>query len=244
MPDLHGSCKCLFAGKGVLLVRQQKLKLCALFSKRLEVAVTKTFYAETGMGKNTPPGDVKLVRENIAHKSIVLVGLMGAGKTTIGRRVAQKLNLDFVDADHEIERAADMSVAEIFEKHGEKAFRDGERRVIARLLENGPQVLATGGGAYMDEQTRKAIGQNGICIWLDCKHSLLMKRVRRRSTRPLLQTADPDQTMRDLMDERYPVYAKADIRVESRDVPHNAIVNDVIAALAGFLDPNSTKAEQ
>jgi len=175
-----------------------------------------------------------MIRSRLGSDSIVLIGLMGAGKTTVGRRLAKKLGLSFVDADHEIERAAGMSVSDIFEQHGEAQFRDGERRVIARLLETGPQVLATGGGAYMDEITRQNIAAKGVCIWLKCSHKLLMSRVRKRGHRPLLKTADPDAVMQQLMDKRYPVYALADMTVVSRDVSHNAIVNDIIQILHSF----------
>jgi len=167
-------------------------------------------------------------------RSLVLIGLMGAGKTTVGRRLAQRLDLPFADADHEIEQAAGKTIPDIFEDHGEEHFRDGERRVIARLLESGQQVIATGGGAYMNEHTRQKINDNAVSIWLRADFNLLMKRVRRRSHRPLLQNADPEAVMRKLIDERYPVYAAADLVVDSRDVPHNAIVKDVIEALLSF----------
>lgn len=170
-------------------------------------------------------------------RSLVLIGLMGAGKTTVGRRLAQRLDLTFADADQEIEQAAGKTIPEIFEDHGEDHFRDGERRVIARLLESGQQVIATGGGAYMNEQTRRNIHDSAVSVWLRADFDLLMKRVRRRSHRPLLQNADPEAVMRKLIDERYPVYADADIIVDSRDVPHNAIVKDVIEALLKFDGP-------
>ncbi|NNE23702.1 MAG: shikimate kinase [Rhizobiales bacterium] len=178
------------------------------------------------------------LREDMQHvlhgRSLVLIGLMGAGKTTVGRRLAQRLDLPFADADHEIEQAAGKTIPEIFEDYGEQHFRDGERRVIARLLESGQQVIATGGGAYMNEHTRQKISDEAVSIWLRADFDLLMKRVRRRSHRPLLQTADPEAVMRNLIDERYPVYAKADLVVDSRDVPHSVIVKDVIAALLNF----------
>ena len=161
----------------------------------------------------------------------MLIGLMGAGKTTVGRRLAQRLDFQFADADQEIEQAAGKTIPEIFEDHGEEHFRDGERRVIARLLDSGQQVIATGGGAYMNDETRQNINNNAVAVWLRADFNLLMKRVRRRSHRPLLKTADPDAVMRKLIDERYPVYAQAHVVVDSRDVPHNAIVKDVIAAL-------------
>jgi shikimate kinase len=176
--------------------------------------------------------EVETVKRSLNGRSIVLVGLMGAGKSTIGRRLAQKLGLAFVDADAEIEQAAGKAVPDIFREHGEAYFREGERKVIARLLESGPQVLATGGGAYMNEETRNNIAGRGISVWLKADISLLMKRVRRRDNRPLLKAEDPEDVMRSLIAERYPVYSQADITVESRDAPHNSIVTDVIRALA------------
>jgi shikimate kinase len=176
--------------------------------------------------------DVDTVKRSLNGRSIVLVGLMGAGKSTIGRRLAQKLGLTFVDADAEIEQAAGKTVQDIFKDHGETYFRDGERKVIARLLESGSQVLATGGGAYMNQETRNNIAKLGIAVWLKADISLLMKRVRRRDNRPLLKAENPEEVMSSLINERYPVYGQADIIVESRDVPHNSIVSDVIRALA------------
>ena len=178
--------------------------------------------------------EVETVKQLLDGRSIVLVGLMGAGKSTIGRRLAQKLGLAFVDADAEIEQAAGKSVQDIFREHGEASFREGERRVIARLLESGPQVLATGGGAFMNEETRNNICSRGIAVWLRADIELLMKRVRRRDNRPLLKTDNPEEVMQTLIDQRYPVYGRADIIVESRDVPHSSIVSDVIRALAAY----------
>ena len=171
----------------------------------------------------------------IGARSIVLIGLMGAGKTTVGRRLARRLNLPFTDADTEIERAAGKSVADIFSEDGEAFFRAGEERVIARLLEEGPQVLATGGGAWMSERTRRLVAEKGISVWLMADLDILMERVSRRPGRPLLSAPDPRAVMRDLMEKRYPVYDEADITVESRDVPHQVIVNDIIRALARCL---------
>jgi shikimate kinase len=173
----------------------------------------------------------KAIRRSLGDKSVVLIGLMGAGKTAIGRRLAARLGLNFVDADTEIESAAGKSISDIFTDHGEAHFRDGERRVIARLLSNGPQVLATGGGAYMNEETRKTITEYGVSVWLKADLKVLMERVERRDHRPLLKTDNPEDVMKRLMDERYPVYSSSDITVKSRDVPHELIVTEIIAAL-------------
>ena len=173
----------------------------------------------------------------LGRRSIVLVGMMGAGKSSIGRRLSQRLGIPFVDADAKIEEAhAGVTIAEIFATYGEPYFRSGEARVIARLLDEGPQVLATGGGAYMNENTRASIRQKGISIWLKADFEVLMRRVKRRSgDRPMLQ-GDPAERVRHLMDERYPVYAEADTLVMSRDVPHETIVNEIVAELAGKLN--------
>ena len=168
----------------------------------------------------------------LEDRCIVLVGLMGCGKSSVGRRLSSRLNLPFVDADHEIEAAAAKSIPEIFEDYGEAHFRDREARVIRRLLGNGPVVLATGGGAYMRADTREAIRQRGISVWLRAELPVLMRRVLKRDDRPLLKTADPEQKMRSLIDERYPIYANADITVESRDVSHEVVVDEIISALA------------
>src|SRR5918912_76832 len=175
------------------------------------------------------------VRRRLGRRSIVLVGLMGAGKSTVGRRLAARLNLPFTDADHEIESAAGMSIPEIFTLHGEPSFRDGERRVIARLLRDGPMVLATGGGAYMDPQTRAGIAENGVSVWLKAEFDVLMRRVRKRQNRPLLQNPDPEGTMRRLIEARHPVYARADVTVESREIPHDRVVQDALLALHAWL---------
>ncbi len=175
---------------------------------------------------------VARIRRGLGNRSIVLVGLMGAGKTVMGRRLARRLDLTFVDADDEIEKAAGMPIADIFAEHGEAVFRDGERRVIARLLGDGPQVLATGGGAFMNAETRKTIAEKGISVWLKAELPVLMERVMRRNTRPLLQTDDPEAVMRRLMAERYPIYETADVTVISRDVPHDVVVRQLLEALA------------
>ncbi len=188
--------------------------------------------------------EVETVKRLLNGRSIVLIGLMGAGKSSVGRRLAQKLGMPFVDADAEIEMAAGKSITEIFADHGEAYFRDGERKVIARLLESGPQVLATGGGAFMNSETRDKIAARSVSVWLKADLPLLMKRVRRRDDRPLLRTDQPETTMQDLMAERYPVYAQAAVTVESRDVPHTRIVADVIRAiLARFRTPGPTSSQ-
>jgi len=175
------------------------------------------------------------IRKALGPRSVVLIGLMGAGKTAVGRRLANRLDLPFIDADGEIEAAAGASISEIFAEHGEAYFRQGERKVIARLLENGPQVLATGGGAYMNPDTRVNIKSHGLSVWLKADIKVLMKRVGRRDNRPLLAAGDPEKVMKRLMEERYPIYAEADVTVESRDVPHDVIVGAVIDALADKL---------
>lgn len=181
--------------------------------------------------------DVKRLREALNGRSVVLVGLMGAGKSSIGRRLAQRLGLPFVDADTEIEKAAGLTIPEIFEKHGEPYFRAGEVRVVSRILEAGPQVLATGGGAYMNPETRRRIAERGISLWLKADLDVLMKRVRRRADRPLLKADDPRAVLRRLMDERYPVYAEADLTVISRETSHEEIVEEVLARIAGHVLP-------
>lgn len=175
------------------------------------------------------------IREALGERSIVLIGLMGAGKTALGRRLAARLDLPFVDADSEIEEAAGATISEIFAEHGEPYFRQGERKVIARLLQDPPQVLSTGGGAYMNAETRDNIKARGISVWLKADLRVLMKRVGRRDHRPLLAGNDPEAVMRKLIETRYPVYAEADITVESRDVPHEVIVDAVIDALGSKL---------
>lgn len=174
----------------------------------------------------------------IGGRSVVLVGLMGAGKTSIGRRLAERLGLPFIDADHEIVAAAGKSIPDIFSEHGEAHFRDGERKVIARLLENGSQVLATGGGAFMNEETRVGIKQHGVSIWLKADIETLLERVAKRGGRPLLESDDPEGVLRRLAEVRYPVYAMADITVESTNAKHQNTVNDVIRALVHWNDPS------
>ena len=171
----------------------------------------------------------------LGTRSIVLVGMMGAGKSTIGRRLSARLHLPFLDADTEIEAAAGMSIPDIFETHGEPHFRDGEARVIARLLDGGPAVIATGGGAFMREETRGRIRDKAVSIWLKADADIIMKRVKRRADRPLLQTADPAATIGRLIEEREPVYQRADLTIWSRDVPHERIVDECLDALHAWL---------
>ncbi|QJB68939.1 shikimate kinase [Parasphingorhabdus halotolerans] len=166
-----------------------------------------------------------------SDKPLVLIGLMGVGKTTVGRRLAKKLDLPFVDADEEIEKAADLSIAEIFDRFGEDYFRDGERRVIARLMEEQKQVIATGGGAFMNEETRALILSNAVAIWLDADIDILVKRVARRDTRPLLKDGDPETILRNLAKTRNPIYAQAQLHITGNDSPHEITVNRIIEAL-------------
>ena len=167
----------------------------------------------------------------LGARSVVLVGMMGAGKSTIGRRVSARLGLPFLDADAEIEAAHRLPIPDIFEKYGEPYFRDGEVRVISRLLDNGPAVIATGGGAVLRQETRDRIREKAVSVWLKVDTDVIMRRVKRRSDRPLLQTADPEATIERLLREREPLYSQADVTVWSRDVPHDKIVDECIDAL-------------
>jgi shikimate kinase len=185
----------------------------------------------TKEGEQAVMADIAPLLAWLGRRSIVLVGMMGAGKSSVGRRLAQRLGLPFADADIEIENAAGMTIPEIFATRGEPEFREGERRVILRLLAQGPMVLATGGGAFMNTETRAAIEREGVSVWLRAEFEVLMRRVRKRSNRPLLQTADPEGTLRRLMAERYPVYAQSDVTVQSRDVPHDTVVDEIIQGL-------------
>lgn len=177
------------------------------------------------------------IRAALNGRSIVLVGMMGVGKSSIGRRLAARLGIPFMDADAEIEKAAGMSISDIFARHGEADFRSGEARVIARLLEAGPQVLAAGGGAFMNESTRAAIKSKAVSIWLAAEFDVLVRRIaKRKNDRPMLQTEDPAETLRQLLKVREPIYALADLTMQSREGPHEAVVGDLVAALAGFLN--------
>jgi len=191
---------------------------------------------DTAAQKSIDDGLPPAITAHLGERSIVLIGMMGVGKSSIGRRLGARLAIPFVDADTEIEKAAGMSIADIFDRHGEAAFRSGEARVIARLLNNGPQVLATGGGAVMNPATRELIQQRGVSIWLSAEFELLLRRIsKRKAERPMLQTADPAATLRELLATREPIYAQADLTVESRDVPHDAVVGEIIERLADFL---------
>jgi shikimate kinase len=194
------------------------------------------------------PNDAKAAAAVLAAlgpRSIVLIGMMGVGKSSIGRRLASRLGIPFVDADAEIEKAAGMSVADIFAHRGEADFRSGEARVIARLLESGPQVLAAGGGAFMNVGTREAIRAKGVSVWLKADLDVLLRRIsKRRNERPLLQTSDPGETLRALLIEREPIYAQADLTVYSRDVAHDSIVADITTALGAFLHESALTGEK
>ena len=189
-------------------------------------------FAVGGKDGEPAPDAERRIRERLAGRSIVLIGMPGCGKSAIGRRLAPRLALPFMDADEEIERAAGKTINDIFEDHGEPYFRAGEIRVIARILNAGPVVLATGGGAFMAQETRDNIRRAGISIWVKAELPVLVRRVSKRNTRPLLAGRDPEKVMKELMEARYPVFATADLIVESRDVPHEVIVGEIITALA------------
>lgn len=169
---------------------------------------------------------------SLGERSIALVGMMGAGKTVVGRHLAARLGLPFVDSDHEIELAARMSIPDIFARHGEAYFRDRECSIVSRLIAAGGQVVATGGGSFIHPATRAALKGRALSIWLRADFDVLMRRVRKRHNRPLLLTPDPEGTMHRLMDERYPVYAEADLTIDSRDGPHDAVVEAILKAIA------------
>lgn len=183
-------------------------------------------------GHVPPQRAADALRARLGSRAIALVGMPGSGKSSIGRRLAPRLGLPFIDADAEIEEAAGgMSIAEIFTKHGEAEFRSLEARVIARLLDEGPAVIATGGGALMNEGTRALIRDRAVSIWLKAEIPVLMRRVRRKSDRPLLQGTDPETTLRDLLADREPLYAEARIVVTSREGPHESVVDSILESL-------------
>ena len=175
-------------------------------------------------------------------RTVALVGLMGAGKSAIGRRLAQRLRLPFVDADDEIERAAGCSISEFFERFGEVEFRNGERRVISRLLEGPPHVLSTGGGAYIDPATRALMREKALTVWLRADLDVLFDRVKKRAHRPLLRQGDPREILRRLMEQRYPIYAESDLVVESTAQPADRTTEQVIEALRRHLSPEPVGA--
>ena len=197
---------------------------------------------ETGAPANANTSQEADILSALGTRSVVLVGMMGAGKSTIGRRLSARLRLPFLDADTEIEAAAGMSIPDIFETHGEPHFRDGEARVIARLLDGGPAIIATGGGAFMREETRNRIGAKAVSIWLKADADIIMKRVKRRADRPLLKTADPAATVERLIEQREPVYQHANLTIWSRDVPHERIVDECLDALHAWLSSGAREA--
>jgi len=192
--------------------------------------------------KSDPPVTPATLRARLGVRSIVLVGMPGSGKSSIGRRLAQQLGLEFVDADQEIEISAGMSIADIFSKYGEPYFRAGEARVIARLLDKGAQVIATGGGAFINPDTRALVRARALSVWLKADVDLLLRRVKRKNDRPLLRVADPEAVLKRLLSEREAVYAEADITVTSLDVPHEAVVEALVQALAKKLGEEDARA--
>jgi shikimate kinase len=200
--------------------------------------------SETAASAQPSPTQEADITSALGRRSIVLVGMMGAGKSTIGRRLGARLRLPFLDADVEIETAhAGVTIPEIFATHGEPYFRDGEARVIARLLDSGPAVIATGGGAFMREETRNRIRDKAVSLWLKADIDVIMKRVKRRADRPLLQTEDPAATVSRLLEGREPVYRTADLTILSRDVPHDRIVDECIDALRARLCPGDPSVQ-
>jgi len=186
-----------------------------------------------------PAEDAARLRGLLCGRHLVLVGLMGAGKTSVGRRLAQRLGLSFIDSDHAIEESANMSIPDFFALRGEAEFRAGEKRVIARLLNEPQQVIATGGGAYMDGETRKRVREKAVSLWLKAELPILLRRVQKRQDRPLLANGDAEATLKALMDKRYPVYAEADVVVASLDQPHDVMVEAALTALLAFLEPGA-----
>lgn len=182
--------------------------------------------------------------DRLGRRTIVFVGLMGAGKTAIGRRVSQMLDIPFIDSDHEIEKVSRMTIPDLFELYGEGEFRALEERVIARLLEGGPQVVSTGGGAFMNERTRRAIAERGVSVWLKADLDTLMERVVKKQNRPLLKNPDPRAVMQRLMNERYPVYALADVTINTRDEKREIIAAEVLDALAAYLRAQGRKGRK
>jgi len=194
----------------------------------------------TGPKASAQEPDIAKARRVLGRRNLVFVGLMGAGKSAIGRLVAQMLDIPFIDSDNEIEQVSRMTIPELFESYGEPEFRALESRVIRRLLRTGPRVLSTGGGAFMNEVTRASVLANGLSVWLKADLDVLWMRVCKRDTRPLLKTANPRQTLSDLLDQRYPVYGLADMTVQSRDVAKEIIAAETIAAIASLAGGQET----
>lgn len=195
----------------------------------------------------SPPGDGTLAeqaRAALGSRNLIFVGLMGAGKSVIGRMVAQQLALPFIDTDAEIERVSRMSIPELFASYGEAEFRSLETRVIERLLKGGPRVVSTGGGAFINERTRAVIQAGGVSLWLRAELDVLWERVSKRDNRPLLKTENPKQTLENLMNQRYPIYALADVTVESRDVRKELVASGVLSALAAVADSEADKGHE
>jgi shikimate kinase len=178
----------------------------------------------------------------LGARSLVLVGMMGAGKTVMGRRLAEHLKIEFLDTDCEIESAAGMTIPEIFERHGETYFRDREGRVVERLIGGGPRIVATGGGAFANTSTRATIKSRAVSLWIKADFDVLMRRVRKRGNRPLLKTADPEKTLQDLMALRYPLYAEADMMVVSRDGPHEVLIAEMLSVIESYLCPSRERS--
>lgn len=187
-----------------------------------------------GLVETAPAELVQKARAALGKRNLVLVGLMGAGKSAIGRLVAQQLSVPFIDSDHEIERVSRMSISDLFAAYGEEEFRALESRVMKRLLKSGPRVVSTGGGAFINERTRRHIKRGGLTIWLKADLDVLWERVSKRDTRPLLKTENPRQTLENLMNARYPIYAEADLTVQSRDVRKELVADEVLAAIAAI----------
>jgi len=212
---------------------------------RLNLAETEGKISVVNARSETAAADIaesleaRVIRR-LCGRTLVMVGMMGAGKSSVGRRLAARLGMPFVDADTEIEKAANASINDIFERHGEAYFRDGERRVIQRLLDGQPKVLATGGGAFVNPETRAAIKASAISVWLKADRDLLMSRVKRRSNRPLLKSANLDTVLDRLIEERNPHYAEATIHVQSRDVAHDVVINDILKSLDDYFDRETT----
>lgn len=191
--------------------------------------------------ETSSPELVQKARVALGKRNLVLVGLMGAGKSAIGRLVAQALSVPFIDSDHEIERVSRMSISDLFAAYGEEEFRSLEARVMKRLLRTGPRVVSTGGGAFINERTRQHIKRGGVTLWLQADLDVLWERVNKRDTRPLLKTENPKQTLENLMNARYPIYAEADITVQSRDVKKEVMVEEVLAAIAASSDEKCSR---